>query len=259
MKNRIAAFLLAGTVAMGMIGCSDDDNTTTPTETTTYLPTTVGSSWVYSNTELTGDSLNPTDGAVTTDSVFVSRTGVSIGGRTATEFVTVYADGSQDTTYYSVDGTKIYQLLDLNIAVEGAGAVDLGKKWVLSADKNATAPWSGLDTTITNIPLEYNGLPLTATAKITYVGGKLGSESVSVAGTAVECDKYSNKFAINMTIATGILGDIKLPITTNATVWYGKNVGLVKTLTTPTTVNAAPLPEFEFPGSRIELTKYTIK
>lgn len=259
MKNRIASLVLAGTVALSVIGCSDDSSTTPPASTTTYMPTTVGSSWVYTNTELTGATDNPTDGAVTTDSVYVSRTGLSIGGRTASEFVTVYGDGSADTSYFSVDGSKIYQLLDLNLDVEGAGGIDLGKKWVLSADADATTGWTGIDTTITNIPIDYNGLPLMATAKVKFLGSKLGNESVSVGSTSVECVKYANNFTIQMTIATGIFGDIELPITANTTVWYGKNVGLVKTVTPPTTVNAAPLPEIEFPGSRVELTKYSIK
>jgi hypothetical protein len=145
------------------------------------------------------------------------------------------------------------------LEVEGAGAIDLGKKWVLSADPDASSEWTGIDTTVTNIPLDYNGLPLQATAKITYKGSKLGSEAVSVAGANVDCLKYANNFTIALTIATGVFGDISIPVTSNTTVWYGKNVGLVKTFTPPTTVNAAPLPEFEFPGSKVELSSYSIK
>jgi hypothetical protein len=259
--NRIASWLLVGTLALGVVACSDDDNTNNPpADNSTYQPTTAGSSWNYTTTELSGDSANPTTGATSTDSVYVSRTGLSMSGRTATEIITKSQDGTLDTAYISVDGGKVYQLLEMSISgMEGLGDVNLGSKWVLSADANASAEWTSIDTTITNVPFEYNGQTMMGTIAIKYTGKKTGTETVTVGSKSVETIKYNNRYTITMNIDTGVFGVLTIPVVRPIDVWYGKNVGMVKTYLPPTTLSIGGFGSMDVPGYSTVLTSYTIK
>lgn len=255
---RLFSMLAVGTLALIAISCS---STTTPAPDNAVLfPTTSGSYWVYTNTELEGDSTAPTDGAVTVDSMYVSRTGIALGGRTAAEFVTVRSDGSADTTYFSVSGAQAYQYFNMSLGgVTGLNDVDLGSKWVLVLDNNATTEWVSIDTTITDVPFDYNGTIYTGVVRVRFTGKKGASENVMVGGVSKAASAFTNTASVTASMPIPVIGTLVIPINSTVKLWFSKDVGMVQSLMNPSKVNVGIFGSFDVPGSRMNLQRYVVR
>ncbi len=261
--KRIASLVAAATLVM--VGCSDDKNNNPTPDNSNYFPTTQGSYWVSDTKELSGDASNPTEKNPGVDSTFVNRTNVTVGGQVATEFVTHSTVGetmSMDTVYFRNDASKTYRYFELAIdGITGMSGVDLGARWMLMADANATAEWTSLDETINDIPLTYQGMSMKGTAKLKFTGKKVGAETLTVGGTAVTTLHYTTTLKIDLSIDTQnpIFGTITVPISTNTDVWVAKNIGIVKTLTPPSKITVGSFGNVDIDGSSNVLVRYSIK
>lgn len=261
--KRIASLVAAATLVM--VGCSDDKNNNPTPDNSNYFPTTQGSYWVSDTKELSGDASNPTVKNTGVDSTFVNRTNVTVGGQVATEFVThstVDETMSMDTAYFRNDGSKTYRYFELAIdGITGMSGVDLGARWMLMADANATDEWVSLNETVSDIPLTYQGTSMKGTAKLKFTGKKIGAETLTVGGTAVTTLHYTTTLKIDLSIDTQnpLFGTITVPISTNTDVWVAKNIGVVKTLTPPSKITVGAFGNIDVDGSSSALVRYSIK
>lgn len=224
MKNLIA--LAAATVLL-TAACSDDP--VTPTTDKTYIPSATGTYVIHSNESYTTEGTID-DGEDST--VVVGTMSITDGkGVTKTGIMHIaYMSGDPvDTLILAQEGSKVYGLLDLELAAgDQFPPVNLGTRWILVADANATTEWSALSETVPGIQFEYPGVPvpLTADAQFTMNVAKLADTTMTIAGSSVPSVKYSTSFGITISIA-----GFPNPIVVNLTSfeYYGENVGLVRT------------------------------
>ncbi|MBS1561196.1 MAG: hypothetical protein JSS89_06295 [Bacteroidetes bacterium] len=257
MLKRIASAALLAATVIGLGACSKD-STTNPTTNATYLVTTSGSYWLYDDFSLTGSSTAPDSSKVGTDSMVVLGPATQ-GGLSCTAYVDYTTDSSgttADTTYQREEGGKVYTYFPLQIdGLGGLGAVDLGSKWVVIADQNGTT-WTSLDTTLKDVPLDYNGTVLTANIGMKMTGQKIGTENVTVYGTSYSALHCLSTFSITITI----VGFGEIPITVPIHYWMVANKGVVKMQQPPQTITIAALGQtIPVPGNKRLLTKAVIK
>jgi len=259
MMNRLFSVAVVAAVAIVLGACSKDSGTTPPpTSTGGYLVTTAGSYWVYDMFTLSGDSASPTVTPAGTDSMAVMGPSTQ-GGLACTAYNNFTPDSTgaitKDTTYMREEGGKIYTYYPLQLSgVAGLAALDFGTKWVVVADEN-NATWTSFDTTLTNVPIDYNGLDLTATIKMNIGGKKFGMETVNVAGKSYEALHCMMNVSINIDVTL-----TQVPVTIPIHYWIVKGVGVVKTEQSPQqlVISLAPAP-IPVPGSRNTLNRYVVK
>ncbi len=257
MLKRIASAALLAATVIGLGACSKD-STTNPTTNATYLVTTSGSYWLYDDFSLTGSASAPVSSKVGTDSLVVLGPATQ-GGLSCTAYADYVTDSSGttvDTSYQREEGGKLYTYFPLQIdGIGGLGAVDLGSKWVVIADQNGTT-WTSFDTTLTNVPLDYNGTVLTANIGMKMTGQKIGTENVTVNGTAYSALHCVSTFNIKITI----VGFGEIPITVPIHYWMVANKGVVKMEQPPQTITIAALGQvIPVDGTQRLLTKAVIK
>ncbi len=253
-KKFFIPFLLA--FAFILISCSDDNSTNTEPSKDNYFPTTVGSWWIYKNTQLdsTGTKVPESETWDTTKIIG----SYNISGKMASAFENRSSNGNVDTSYFYTEDGKIYALANLF----DNDFIDFDpRQWVLIADFNANS-WVILsDTTLASQEIDFPGigfLKITPTVSIT---GKKGNKSnLAVGKKSVESQEFIITFAFKLKIE--IPG---VPFPANATVnvinryWFGNQVGLVQSKVEPTEINVAGMFQDWLSGSIQELESYSIK
>jgi len=256
MLKRLVSMAAIAAVVLGLGACSKD-STTNPTTNSVYLVTTVGSYWLYDNFALTGLPTAPTSSKTGTDSLIVIGPSTQ-GGISCTAYADYVTDSSGttiDTTYQREEGGKLYTYFPLQIAgLGGLGAVDLGSKWVVIADQNGTT-WTSLDTTLTNVPLDYDGTVLNANITMKLSGQKIGTENVVSNGVTYSTLHCVSTFNISITIVGFGVIPISLPIH----YWLAANKGIVKMEQPPQTVMIPGIGAFPVDGNQRMLTKVVVK
>ncbi|NQW30717.1 MAG: hypothetical protein HQ472_09420 [Ignavibacteria bacterium] len=256
-------FLLAVSFAAIVIaGCS---SSTTPAGTSSYLVSTTGTYFINSNVTLEKDSATGVVSEVEPyeDSTVVtgkeSKTDSKGLTKTAVVMVTYLNGAPTDTNYVAEDGAKIYLFLDLSAAsVPGVDGVSLGTRWTLIADQNATAEWTAITDSVSNLDIDYNGTALKADVGVSVKCKKNGTENLTINGALVETIKYQMTYNITMYINIGI-AVVPIPVSFSSEIWLGKGVGLVKQIQQPSTVTVAALGfGFDIPGYRTAVIKYKI-
>jgi hypothetical protein len=256
--KRILGFALA--VAVIATACSE--NTTNPSTTDSYMAKTTGAYTVnnmtYIETDTTTGERKETN--MGQDSVVVSGTASKTddAGTTKTAIMHIQYIGGQpnDTTYYAEEGSKIYLLYHMDFEVEGVDPVDAGTRWVLVADQSSSSEFTGLNVTINDLEIDYNGVLLPASVTFSVKGIKQGSETVNIGGTNVPALRFKNTFGVTVTITAPIIGTINIPVVVESIVKYGKNRGVIYNAQEPTPISVPQLGfEFEVPGYRIEAVR----
>ena len=254
--KRLLGFALA--VAMIATACSDE--TTNPTPTDSYVSGTAGSYTIFNLTyiEIDTNGVRQEYPAGTDSVVAGAKVNVTDGAgstKMAVPYVHHDAGTAIDTAYFAEDGAKMYVLYDLSFAAPGVAPVELGTRWVLIADQNATGTFTGLDMVIEDITIDYNGTALPADVAFKITGQKKGSENLTIGGKSVSALRYENTYGITITVTVPIIGAIPIPINVVTTAKYGKGIGLVYEAQEPTPI-AVPQLGFDFtlPGYRAEAT-----
>lgn len=250
MKN-----LLAVVVATSLMTVACSDDTVTPTTDRTYIPSAVGTYVINSNESYTtegtiddGEDSTVVVGTMSiTDGKGVSKTGIM--------HITYFSGDPVDTVILAQEGAKIYGLLDLELAAgDQFPPVNLGTRWVLVADGNATSSWSALSETVSGVQFEYPGVPvpLTADAQFTMTCAKVADTTMTITGTSVPTVKYTTDFGITISIA-GFPNPIA--VTLKSFEYYGENVGLVRTYQDASTVQT-PFGALELDGYNSVAVRY---
>ncbi len=253
--------LLAFSVAIALIAtaCSED-NTTNPTDGSSYISTKAGTYIIHDLTVLTKDTLTgeivETD--IGEDSVVVvgteAKADIDNVSKSAVKH-DVFREGIQnEQLYMSQEGSKTWYLYDFSFDVPGVGVLDFGERWIMIGDANASGPQTGYNTTLTGYQIDYNGIPLTADITLTVTTEAVGNEQYAISGTTVDAKRY--KLTIGMTMA--IVGFGTIPIELPVEIVLAKDLGLVYQENTPTTVELAGVFEQDIPGARAEGIRHMI-
>lgn len=258
--KQLASILAGASVCLGLVACSSDDPVT-PTPDASYMPKTAGTYYINQNTAY------DTEGNVAgtyADSVHVNGT-KTIDGKTAVELITYTSMGDEvvaDTTYRAEEGSKIYEYVTFSYDLDEDGPyppIELGKRWVLGADANATGEWTAIDETIENLSFSVPDFPtpLTGSARLIIKASKVESSTQTINGVSVETIHYKQVMDATATFGGGLVS-IPLKFTTHT--WFGKNVGLVRAESEKATITAAVIPTpIVIPASSSVLVRYSVK
>lgn len=247
MKLRLLTLAAAST--MMLTACGDDEPTQpTPTPTSdSYLNTTSGQYYVMNVDTTTGTAANPTVESSTVDSVVVADT-VTYQGKSASMRIRYNNNVVVDSTYNYEEGGKVYEAFRLAVpSIAGLEPIDLGSRWIVVADQNATT-WQALYDSIPNISLTYSGTPLTGSVAIRVTGAKVATENVLIGTTNVSAIKYDVTYTLSLYTQITI-GPAPTPITIvypyTISSWWAKGHGVIRTSQPPgnvtTPFGAVPL------------------
>ncbi len=241
--------MFAAATALIATACSED--TTTPSESKTYMPTKTGAYVIhqnYSTSTVSGTVQESDDSTV----VVGTQSIADDKGTTKTGIMhVVYTDGAaSDTIIVAEDGSKVYVLFDLVLSAENIPTVEVGRRWVLVADSKASASWTGLEETVTGLDFEYGGSTFPADVTFKLVGSKSADTTMSISGKSVSTIKYANDYTITLVVKAGPpFGDISVPIALKSYVYLGENTGLVRQSQDRKDVSISIPPiAFEVPG-----------
>lgn len=268
---RNAALLVA---AAGVLAsCSKDDGPTDSSGNKALFPTAQGSYWVYSERAL--DTNGVEYGEAIEDSVVATGT-TSKGNKTAHIYHSFYEGQPYDTSYYAVEGSKVEQWVNFNIAsgigdlpdefaaLFAAVQAQLGdtEQWALMADP-ATATSQIFNRKIDlNLPLE--GTPATIrdlTINANYSKGS--ATSVQVDGKTLNGTTYVSEVKVSANLFIGITLPIDL-FTVKTEYVLVEGVGVVQSKTNPFRLRVAVTGLGEvvnepFEGSIRTVKRYSIK
>ena len=236
MKFSIVALAL---VALLLTACSDDP--VLPPGSDKYVVTTTGSYYVHNVDSVRNnpaDTANPTytpagrdSSYIVTTTLLAGRTGVLIRGIYTNDGTTTY-----DTTYLAQEGNSIYQYYKLGVTdIPAVQPIIVGETWIRIGDNNATS-WTALDTLITNVSFVYNDIPLVANVEVDLLGKKIGTETITIDGTAHSANHFriTGEIYVNHAFA-------QVRAYTQEDFWFVKNVGMVKYERGVTTLNGGSL------------------
>lgn len=221
-------FTLA-TLALGALlitACSNDP--VTPGTSDKFVVTSTSSYYVSDVDSVINnpaDTANPAYEPVGKDSTYIVGTAL-VAGRTAVFLRGLYTwDGTTtaDTTYMAQDGNFILQYYTLGVSdIPGVAPIVAGKAWVRIGD-NGAASWAALDTLIKGVTFTYAGQTLVADVDVDMQGTTVGTETITIAGTAHSAKHYRVKGVIYVNNVFA-----KVYAYTQEDFWFVKNVGMVK-------------------------------
>ena len=239
--------LIAVVTILLLSACSTDP----VVDTSTYVVATKGSYFVHDNIVINVDTNGvKTDVPAPQDSTIVNGTKV-ISGKTAVESF-VFVDGvPTDTTYVAQEGGIVSTLTPLQFTV-ASQSLDLGNRWVLTYDANATT-WTALNDTIPSITFG----PLTGSAKLLFTGKKLAAENITVNGSVLSAVKTELNMLVTLYINySGFI--IPVPIELIRTTWFAKGVGIVKIEQDAKLIVTSIGLKLTIPGQRVSTVRYNI-
>ena len=252
MKKLLMLILLVGISALG--ACSDDDNTTTPSNEKIY-PTTAGSSWVYKNFMIDTNGVEIPTGEI--DSTVCIGTENYLG-KTANVLMHYYFQDGEPTTmeksYFYEDNSKLYMpSSDLTSdSPLGDDTPLFSARWMKVYD-GTEDNWMIFDTTLTDFGFSdvtsFNGT-------MTISGKKSSNQDFVVNGTTI-----SAKHAIIKVVFSGQISIPGFPlpaaisITQTNHAYVAPGIGLVAMIADPTEIPIMG----KSPGSASRLIKYSIK
>jgi len=239
-------------VATALIATACSEDTTTPSETKTYVPTKVGAYVIHQN-YYTSTETGTVQGSDDSTVVVGTQSFTDGAGVTKTAIVhVVYMDGeASDTIVLAEDGSKVYMLFDLTLSAgDLVPPVTVGSRWVQVADSKASGSWTGLDVTITDLDFEYGGSTFPADVNFKLMGAKQADTTMTISGKSVKTAKYSTDYTITLTVKAGApIGNITVPIALKGSVYLGENTGVVRQSQDRKDVSIALPPiAFEVPG-----------
>ena len=153
-----------------------------------------------------------------------------------------------DSMYQYEEGGKVYESFRLAVpSVAGLEPIDLGSRWIVAADQNATT-WQALYDSIPNLSFSYSGTPLTGSVAIRVTGKKVGTENVTIGTSNVAAIRYDLTYTISLYTVINI-GPAPQPITIvypyTISSWWAKGHGVIRTSQPPgnvtTPFGAVPL------------------
>lgn len=250
-------------VALGLSGCSESTNPSTPTS---FLSFKTGT-YILSNVDVFGKSSTGTDSVLANYSDSVAVTGSAMitdskGNAKNSQLYVKFIQGAPvDTTSLSEssDKSKLYRLYPMAYNISGVGVVDFGSHWTLLYD-NASTTWTALQDSVSGIKATYMGMELTFDAAVKVNASKTGTEDLTINGAAVKTTKVKLNYVIQLYISSA-LGPIPVePILVNAEYWLAENVGIVKTKQDPSAIKLGPPANqmIPFPGFVYTPTKFVI-
>ena len=253
MNHVIRLAIFSAATLLVLSACSTDP--VTPNDTSVYVVATKGTYFINDNVVITIDAGGTkADVPAPQDSTYVNGT-KSVNGKTAVESFVFIGGVATDTTYVAQEGLKVSALTPLQFVVLGA-PVDLGNKWVLTYDANATT-WTALDDTIPSISIQAGPSTYTGSAKLLFTGKKLAAENITVNGSALSAVKTEMKMLITLYVDFGGFV-LPVPIELIRNTWFAKGVGVVKIEQDAKVINAPPAPPLTLPGQRISTVRFNI-
>ncbi|MFC2131155.1 hypothetical protein ACFLSQ_06950 [Bacteroidota bacterium] len=233
MKIKRLILLLAVVIfALAFYSCSENESTA-PSDTTLkmsdYFPASIGSWWIYMNYEL--DSLGNRISEGVKDSTYNAAI-VMINGKDAIMqiSVTVYEDDTDyDTTYFNVDGSKLYAYEDVMFE-EGV------KAWTLYVDL-AADEWQIMfyeehtDTTMIN-PMTGDTISIKQDIVLDFTGMKDIDKDYSIKGQTISAKGI--KWQISMEYYSKIGDEIESGSDESFIyMWVAKGIGMVHNIAEP--------------------------
>jgi hypothetical protein len=233
-----------------LTSCSDNSTNDPVITAADYYKMNVGNYWVYQIDETDSNNVVNPD-ATTTDSSVVEAT-INYFGKPAHVVVHYNSDGSSDTSYFAIDGSKLYTYMS-ELGNDQFGVPYGG--WILLGDKDGTT-WTIIDTNVTT-PVEVQpGTTADLTAQVKLSGAKLPDENVTYNSSSVSCLVFSQTALINGTLDMGL----KIPITQTITVkyYFGKKIGLIKAVQPATSIALPIIGKLPIPGFLQTLQRHKV-
>lgn len=254
--KRFAIYAVAA-LGLGLSLSSCSSESTTPTEPGKYVASTTGSYFIHNNKSFDTDAAGAVDTVdILPDSVVVTGS-KTVEGRSAVESI-VYVGGMPiDTVYDAQQGAVVSTLLPLSFDVLGA-PVDLGNKWVNLFDENSSS-WTALRDSIPQFTIDAGPSgSYTGSAGLDFTGKKLGTESVTINGTAVTASKVEITMNITLYLMFGPQA-VPVPIQLVRTYWFANNIGWVKVSQPAKVVTIMGIPPLPIDGLETTLIRYNVK
>lgn len=250
-RFNISFLLLAASLFLSLLSCSEDNSTNDNTTTKTYFPTTIGSWWIYQTFELDSIGVKILE-TLSYDTAKIIGS-FNIAGKMATTMEERSGDDSIDTTYFSYENDKIYTLLSI---FDNAMIPIKDNQWIIIADFNSSS-WTILkDTTFATIEIPNLG---TITPTLGITGRKGNTTNFPIKGKSIPSQEFIITMKFNLKIA---IPSVPLPVDANFEIvhriLFGENVGNVVRHTDPSLINLMIYQE-KINGSHSELIDYSIK
>ena len=234
---RLFTTLGFATLALGLVGCSDEPTTpTTPTSYPAYIHAVPDAYMVSSNMNVAIDAITKqtTDQPAPDDStvVFGAIQGEGVDEANPSTKLPLYRtdsyvfvnNESTDTVTTSQLGGKITQSYRLRYAIQ-AIPLDLGRKNVVICDL-ANSTWTALKDTVA--PFDLPGMPqYKVSGALNFVGKSLPDETVTLNGQTLKTKKTQIDLNATLYLAAGPTS-IPLPIKLVRTYWLAEKLGVVK-------------------------------
>jgi hypothetical protein len=245
--------------------CSDD--TTTPTTAVNYLPTTVGSNWIFENYILDSTNSRVNASSPVIDSMVVAGTEVKLA-QTATVFQHYtntnkagYVVGNKWYFYSANENVYVYsglfnELLGLDkFPVKLPFTID--EKWMTLIDANNTT-WNLHTKDIANDTIDYGGTKYPFSGSFKIDATKQAKEDLTIGSTKLNCQKINYLFSISGKVKYGFF-EIPITLSGNCSMWYADKVGLVKIYFQSQKLSVQGLMEQSMNGTEQNLIRYNIK
>ncbi|HCN05194.1 MAG TPA: hypothetical protein DIS79_06195 [Bacteroidetes bacterium] len=236
---KLHVLTLAAASTMMLTACGDDEPTQPTPTNDSYLNTTEGQYYVMNVDTTTGTAENPTVESSTVDSVVVAAA-LTYQGKPASMRIRFNNGNVVDSMYQYEEGGKVYEAFQLAVpSVAGLEPINLGSRWIVAADQNATT-WQALYDSIPNLSFSYSGTPLTGSVAIRVTGTKVGAENVTIGTSNVSAVRYDLTYTISLYTVINI-GPAPQPITIvypyTISSWWAKGHGVVRTSQAPGNVS----------------------
>jgi len=260
MKNKLTMLLLIAALSLAFYACSDDNTSNPPDDNenaSEYYMVQVGNWWYYQNENTdTNDAVIPE--TTTYDTTMVVGE-LDYKGKRAYKVISHVQDGEDsylDTSYVAVEGSQLYTYMD-NMGNDQL-LVPFGG-WILIADFNQNE-WTVLDSTVEDVDVPLTDSltgKLNATIKIT--GKKLDKENITIKGETVEAQKFLQNVSIVGTLDMG--GGLKINLNNDIQItnYYGKNVGMAKSIQPASKISIPFFGNMQVEGTRSMLLDYHVK
>lgn len=256
MKNFIFLFALS---VIALSSCSDDKTPTNPggDSNVALLPSTVGSYWINSNVETTPPPTVVTvDSTRFNDSVVVISNGMYEGRQSSTQ-VTFVNGNARDTAYYNQNTNELYSYS----AGISTPFFSIPRGWLKLADYNATTWKPFPDTTLTNSPIDFQGIEATVSGTVSATSTKGGTSNVTVDGKSYTATTFTTTIAVDIT-ATAIFNGIPVPIPLKfnivSKVNHVKGVGIASSTTDGFNLTIPLVGDFPTNGNQANLLRFKI-
>ena len=231
MKNPVSILLLLLIGGLMFSSC-EDDKTVTPSVEKNYFPSTNGSYWIYTRTDVEGGQTKTTN-----DSTVITGS-ETIHGQMASKY-SMYFDGTFNENYfrYSND-SKLYalpsELLPSDLSNLIPDSLLPSNEWIVLADDKKSS-WEMFKFNIAELPFEVMGQTAKLNGVVTVKGIKGSTKNIDVSGSPLVAQEFTTRISYVGKINIGGT-DVNLTFDIDTKNYYSDNIGLVYSETLEQTI-----------------------